>query len=191
MIASTRIRGGLGLAPLLGLLLLLGLTAPATRADAATAEEIDAKVGIALEQLMRESETARAVAERAVGVLVFPDIVKAGFGIGGQFGEGALVQNQETVGYYNIAAASFGLQIGAQSFSEAIFFMNEEALRFLERSEGFELGADANFALASEGLDVSVTSSTIQEPIIAFVFGQQGLMAGVTIEGSKITPIDR
>jgi len=190
MIGFARLRraGALGLLAL-GLVLLVAL--PAAPARAAAAAEIDAKVELAYERLLRESATARAVAERAVGVLVFPDIVKAGFGIGGQYGEGALRRGGETVGYYNIAAASFGLQIGAQSFSEAIFFMTEEALEFLDQSEGFELGADANVALASEGLDLNVTSSTIQEPIIAFVFGQQGLMAGVTIEGSKITPIER
>ncbi len=160
-------------------------------AEAATAAEIDAKVDLALEQLLRESEVARAVDERAVAVLVFPDIVKGGFGIGGQYGEGALRRGGETVGYYNIAAASLGLQIGAQSFSEAIFFMTEDALKYLDSSKGFEIGADANVALANEGLGYDVTTSTVQDPIIAFVFGQQGLMAGLTIEGSKITRIEK
>lgn len=173
------------------LCLVLSAAMPSAPGWAATAEEIDAKVDLAYERLMRESETARAVAERAVGVLVFPDIVKAGFGIGGQFGEGALRRGGETVGYYNIAAASFGLQIGAQSFAQALFFMSEDALDYLRDSEGFEVGADANVALANEGLGYDVTTSTIQDPIIGFVFGQQGLMAGLTLEGSKITEIDR
>jgi lipid-binding SYLF domain-containing protein len=160
-------------------------------AEAATGAEIDAKVDLALAQLLRESDTARALADKAVAILVFPDIVKGGFGIGGQFGEGALRRNGKTLGYYNIAAASFGLQIGAQSFSQAIFFMTEEALAYLDSSKGFEIGADANVALANEGLGYDVTSSTVQDPIIAFVFGQKGLMAGLTIEGSKITKLAR
>ena len=163
----------------------------APAADAATGAEIDARVDLALAQLMRVSEVARALDDKAVAVLVFPDIVKGGFGIGGQYGEGALRRDGETVGYYNIAAASFGLQIGAQSFSQAIFFMTEEALAYLDSSKGFEIGADANVALANEGLGYDVTSSTVQDPIIAFVFGQQGLMAGLTIEGSKITRIEK
>lgn len=163
--------------------------APAARA--ATGAEIDAKVNLALDQLFRESETARALNEKAVAVLVFPDIVKGGLGFGGQYGEGALRRGGATVGYYNIAAASFGLQIGAQTFSQVIFFMTEEALAYLDSSKGFEIGADANVALANEGLGYDVTSSTVRDPIIAFVFGQKGLMAGLTIEGSKITKLEK
>ena len=177
------------LAPLAMLAAVLLL--PTGPALASKGAEIDAKADLALERLLGESETARAVNDRAIAVLVFPDIVKAGFGIGGQYGEGALRRGGATIGYYNIAAASFGLQIGAQSFSQAVFFMTEDALAFLDRSEGFELGADAKVALANEGLGYNVTTSTIQDPIIAFVFGQEGLMAGVTIEGSKITQIER
>jgi len=172
-------------------LAVLLITTPEQSARAASASEIDAKVDIALDRLMRESETARAVSDRALAVLVFPDIVKGGFGIGGQFGEGALRKNGVTVGYYNVAAASIGLQIGAQTYSQAMFFMTEEALAFLDKSAGFEIGADANVALANEGLGYDVTTSTIQDPIIAFVFGQQGLMAGLTLEGSKITKVTK
>jgi lipid-binding SYLF domain-containing protein len=186
LFARARRRLSAPLAMLAAVLLL-----PAGPALASNGAEIDAKADLALERLLGESETAREVNDRAVAVLVFPDIVKAGFGVGGQYGEGALRRDGGTIGYYNIAAASFGLQIGAQSFSQAIFFMTEDALDFFERSEGFELGADAKVALANEGLGYNVTTSTIQDPIIAFVFGQQGLMAGVTIEGSKITEIER
>ncbi len=163
----------------------------APTARAATGAEIDAKVDLALQQLLRESEAARALDEKAIAVLVFPDIVKGGLGFGGQYGEGALRRGGKTVGYYNIAAASFGLQIGAQTFSQVIFFMTEEALAYLDSSKGFEIGADANVALANEGLGYDVTSSTVQDPIIAFVFGQKGLMAGLTIEGSKITKLEK
>ena len=124
-----------------------------------------------------------------MAVLVFPDIVKAGFGLGGQYGEGALRRNDATVGYYNITSASFGFQAGAQSYSQALFFMNEDALNYLDQSKGFELGADANVAVMNQGLNVDASSTTVQDPIVAFAFGQKGLMAGATVEGSKITRI--
>jgi lipid-binding SYLF domain-containing protein len=166
----------------------LALVAPAARA--ASAAEIDAKADLALDKILRESPAAQAIAGRALAVLVFPDIVKAGFGVGGQFGEGVLRRGGVSVGYYNLASASFGLQIGAQSYSEVLFFMTEEALAYLDRSRGFELGADVNVAVATEGFGVDATSTTVQDPIVAFVFGQKGLMAGATIEGSKITRIE-
>lgn len=169
---------------------MVAATAPPGAARAASASEIDAKVDIALNELLAESPAAQAIAGKALAVLVFPDIVKAGFGVGGQFGEGALRKDGVTVGYYNITAASFGLQLGAQAFSQALFFMTEDALAYLDRSKGFEIGADANVAVANEGLNVDATSSTIQDPIVAFAFGQKGLMAGATIEGSKITRIN-
>jgi lipid-binding SYLF domain-containing protein len=122
-------------------------------------------------------------------VLVFPEIVKAGFGFGGQYGEGALRRGGVTTAYYNVASASFGLQIGAQSYAQALFFMTEDALRYLDKVNGFELGADAGVAVVNLGKGVDVNSSTLQDPIVAFAFGQQGLMAGATVEGSKITPI--
>jgi lipid-binding SYLF domain-containing protein len=159
-------------------------------AVAASAAEIDAKVDIALDSLLADSAAARAVSEDAVAVLVFPEIVKAGFGIGGQFGEGALRRDGVTTGYFNLASASFGLQIGAQSYAQVLFFMTEEALAGLEQVRGFELGADASVAVADQGLGVDVSTNTVRDPIVAFVFGQKGLMGGVTVEGSKITRIN-
>lgn len=160
-------------------------------AAADNATEINTKADLALNALLADSETAQAVAEKAVAVLVFPEIVKAGFGVGGQYGEGALRQNDMTVAYYNIASASFGLQIGAQSYSQVMFFMTQEALDGFKRLDGFEIGADANVAVINAGKNVDVSSSTLQDPIVAFVTGQKGLMAGVTIEGSKISRINR
>jgi lipid-binding SYLF domain-containing protein len=171
-------------------LIAVALAAPPTPARAASASEIDAKVDIALNTLLADSPAAQAIAERAVAVLVFPEIVKAGFGLGGQFGEGALRRNDATVGYYNIASASFGFQIGAQAYAQAIFFMTEEALAYLDQSKGFEAGVDATVAVVDKGVEADASTSTIQDPIVAFVFGQKGLMAGATLEGSKITRID-
>ena len=139
------------------------------------------------QQPSRRLPAAQAIAEKAVAVLVFPEIIKGGLGFGGQYGEGALRRNDATVGYYNIASASFGFQIGAQSYSQALFFMTEDALRYLDQSKGFEVGADANVAVINQGMNVDATSTTIQDPIVGFAFGQKGLMAGATFEGSKIT----
>lgn len=175
----------------LALLLAMGTATvlPPAPAVAASAAEIDAKAEIAYTRLLRESPAARALADQAVAVLVFPSIVKAGFGLGGQYGEGVLRRGGVSSGYYNIAAASFGLQIGAQSFSEVLFFMTEDAVSTLNRLNGFELGADASVTVANEGLSVDATSKTVLKPIVVFVSGQQGLMAGAAIEGSKITRI--
>jgi len=148
------------------------------------------RADLVLNRLLSESPTAQAVDEKAVAVLIFPDIVKAGFGLGGQYGEGVLRRDGASVGYYNIASASFGFQAGAQSYGQVIYFMSEQALRQLETSKGFVLGADANVAVVSKGANVDVNSSTLQDPIIAFVTDQKGLMAGVTLEGSKISRID-
>ena len=166
------------------------LTAAAPGARAASASVIDQKVDVALNSLLAQSPTAQALAEKAVAILVFPQVVKAGFGFGGEFGEGALRRNDATVGYYNLASASFGFQIGAQAYSEAYFFMTEDALASLDRTGGFEVGADAAVAVATEGLSAGASSATVTKPITVFVFGQQGLMAGATIEGSKITRIN-
>ena len=158
-------------------------------ARAESAEEIDAKVNIALNTLLEDSEAAQAIDEKAIATLVFPDIIKAGLGVGGQYGEGALRRDGATVGYYNIASASFGFQAGAQTYSQVLYFMTEEALETFRKARGFELGADANVAVLSEGAGIDVSTATALDPIVAFVFGQQGLMGGVTLEGSKISKI--
>lgn len=179
-------------APLAALLILIAaLAAPTEPARAASATEINARADLALNRLLAESPAAQAIDQRAVAVLVFPGIVKAGFGFGGQYGEGVLRRNDMAVGYYSIASASFGLQIGAQSYAQVMYFMTEDALRALDRVGGFEIGADANVAVINAGKGIDVSSTTLQDPVVAFVVGQQGLMAGVTIEGSKITRIDR
>ena len=174
-------------AALAACLLLACLSAADARA--ASAAEIDQKVDVALITLLGESPTAQALADQAVAILVFPQVVKAGFGFGGEFGEGALRRNDATVAYYNLASASFGFQIGAQAYSEAYFFMTDDALASLDRSGGFEVGADVAVAVATEGLSAGASSATVTKPITVFVFGQQGLMAGATLEGSKISRI--
>lgn len=171
----------------LALVALVAFAAPA--AHAGSAQDIDLKVDAALNQILAESPAAQALAEKAQAILVFPQIVKGGFGFGGQYGEGALRVNDATAGYYSIAAASFGFQAGAQVFSEVLFFMTPESLDYLERVKGFQVGADANVAVVNQGVAIEANSSTLREPVVAILFGQQGLMAGATLQGSKISRI--
>ncbi len=170
------------------LTLLLGLAAPAP-ARAATAAEIDRDVDAALQKLYASTPAAKRLATKASGILVFPNIVKGGLIIGGQYGEGALRRKGKTVAYYDTAAASYGLQAGVQTFGYALFFMDAEALGYLDRSEGWEVGVGPSLVLVDEGMAETLTTTTAQKGVYAFIFGQQGLMAGIGLQGSKITRI--
>jgi len=154
---------------------------------AATAGEIDRDVNIALEKLYQHTPAAKNMAAIAKGVLVFPDIIKGGFILGGQYGEGALRVGGKTTGYYRTVAASYGLQIGAQSFGYALFFLDDEGLRYLQKSEGWEVGVGPQIVLMDEGAETSLSTTTAKSGVYAFFFDQKGLMAGVSIQGSKIT----
>ncbi len=172
-------------------LLLFGLVGSLpSSAAAATARELDREADLAIEQLYAHSPVARDLARIAKGVLVFPDVVKAGLIVGGQYGQGVLRVDGKTVGYYNTVAASYGLQAGAQSFGYAMFLMNDSALSYLNKSEGWEVGIGPSVVIMDEGLAKSLTTSTAKEDIYAFIFSQKGLMAGIGIQGSKITRID-
>ena len=177
---------------LLSVLLLavaLGASTP-TIANAATATVIDKEVDLALEKLYASTPAAQELAKISKAVLVFPDVVKAGLVIGGQYGEGALRVEGKTIGYYNTVAASYGLQAGAQTFGYAMFLMNDEALKYLQKSEGWEVGIGPTVVVMDEGMAKSLTSSTAKDDIYAFIFGQKGLMAGIGLQGSKITRIN-
>jgi len=158
-------------------------------ANAETAAEIDRDVDNAIQKLYAASPTAKELSTVARGMLVFPSVVKGGLIIGGQYGKGALRVGGETVGYYNTAAASYGLQAGVQSFGYAMFFMTDSALQYLKNSSGWEIGVGPSVVVVDEGLARSLTTSTAKEDIYAFFFGQKGLMAGLGIQGSKITQI--
>ena len=164
----------------------MGFTAPAV---AATAAEIDQEVGAALVKLHAAAPAAIELTKVAKGILIFPNVIKAGLVVGGQFGEGALLVEGKTVGYYNTIAASYGLQAGAQSFGYAMFLMTNEAMDYLNKSEGWEVGVGPTVVVMDEGLAKSLTSSTAKEDIYAFIFGQKGLMAGIGLQGSKISKI--
>jgi lipid-binding SYLF domain-containing protein len=154
-----------------------------------TDPEADRAAAAALRQLITGNPAARQLNEKAVAVLVFPKIVKVGFVLGGAYGEGALRQGDKTIGYYNSAAASYGLQVGLQWFGYALFFMNADALKYLDSSQGFEIGLGPSVVVVDKGMAKKFSSMTLTQDVYAFIFGQNGLMAGLGIEGSKITKI--
>ncbi len=161
---------------------------------AATAKEIDRDAAQSLQSLQtlyRINPVAESISKQARGILVFPKIVKAGLGIGGSYGEGALREGGKTVGNYSSASASFGLQIGAQAYGYAVFFMNDKALQYLKDSKGWEIGVGPTVVVVNEGVAKNLSSTTLKDDAYAFIFGQQGLMAGVSIEGSKVSRIKR
>ena len=151
--------------------------------------DIDRDVDAALARLYATVPNTRQLANRARGILVFPSIVKAGFLFGAQYGEGALRQRGATAGYYNSIAASYGLQAGIQSFGYALFFMSDSGLRHLEKTGGFELGTGPSIVILDTGTAQAFTTTTLQSDIYAVFFDQRGLMAGLGLQGSKISRI--
>jgi len=159
--------------------------------QAADAREIEISVDVALEQFQKEVTGAGQFLGKANGYLVFPKVVKAGLGIGGEYGEGALRINGKTTAYYSTAAASIGLQLGVQKKSIVIVFLTKEALTKFLNSKGWEVGVDGSVALIKVGAGGSIDTTSIKDPIVAFVFGQKGLMYNLTLEGSKFTKLDK
>jgi lipid-binding SYLF domain-containing protein len=172
----------------LAIALPLAASAPAFAASKSDLESSSKK---ALDKLVAQVPGAKALNAKAVAVLVFPTITKAGFMVGGQFGEGVLWRKGKPVGYYNTAGASYGLQAGAQHYGYAMFFMNEKALDSLNSTQGFEVGVGPSVVVVDSGMAKNVTSGTLTEDIYAFIFAQKGLMAGVGLQGNKITRIQK
>jgi lipid-binding SYLF domain-containing protein len=158
---------------------------------AADAREIDISVDVALEQFRKEVNGAGEFLSSAKGYLVFPKVVKAGLGIGGEYGEGALRVQGKTAAYYSTASASVGLQLGVQRKSVIIVFLTTDALSKFRKSEGWEVGVDGSVALIKVGAGGSIDTTNVKDPIVAFVFGQKGLMYNLTLEGSKFTKLDK
>ncbi|MBN3767855.1 hypothetical protein G3O01_44115 [Burkholderia sp. Ac-20365] len=158
-----------------------------TEANAAKRQTIDADVNGTLARLYNSIGGSRELADKSRGILVFPSVISAGFWFGGQYGQGALRVGGQTSGYYSIAAASFGLQIGAQSKAIVMLFMTDDALNNFTRSQGWSAGVDATVALVKVGANGNVDTSTAMSPVEAFVLTNGGLMAGVSLEGSKIS----
>jgi lipid-binding SYLF domain-containing protein len=165
------------------------ITLTARVALAASASEIDRNATAALRALYANTPGAEDLVMNAKGVLVFPNIVKAGFIVGGQYGDGALRKGGRTAGYYRSLAASYGLQAGVQSFGYVLLFMDDESLAYLENSRGWEIGVGPSVVVLDKGFGKSMTSTTLKKGVYAFIFSQKGLMAGLGLQGSKIMPL--
>lgn len=183
------------LGALAGAALLAFASAPP--ATAASAETIDARVNVALGQLYAQEPYARELAQRAKAMLIMPRVVKGSFLVGGAYGEGALRLNdpatayERTAEYYSVAAGSVGLQIGFQRTAHVLFFLTDSALEQFRRSDGWEIGADAEVTFPEAGLNTAVSSTTAEKPIIGVVFAEDGLAIGASLEGLKYSRINR
>jgi lipid-binding SYLF domain-containing protein len=171
---------------------LLALTGPAMGAD--TTHEAPSKLAASsrstLNKLYARVSGAKAIGTKAVAVLVFPKVTKAGLMIGGQYGEGTLFKDGKAVAYYSTAGASYGLQAGAQTYGYAMFFMNDKALAQLDSMQGMEIGVGPSVVVMDEGMAKSTTTNTLKDDIYAFIFSQQGLMAGLGLQGNKISKLE-
>lgn len=161
------------------------------QASAATAADLDKDSQQALQTLYKTEPVAQTLSNTARAILVFPNIVKAGLVFGGSYGEGVLLKGSTVADYYSSVTGSWGLQIGAQSYGYAVFLMTDEAVRYLEESNGWELGVGPTVVLVDEGVARNLSTSTLKDDAYAFIFSQQGLMAGISIEGTKISRINR
>jgi lipid-binding SYLF domain-containing protein len=188
MKGGRRIRQCLAWALCLGLAGSLLLAAPA---QARTAQEIDASVNAALDRFTKQIRGASGLLQTAKGVLVFPGVIKAGIGIGGEYGEGALRIAGRSVAYYSLASASIGFQLGAQRKDVIIVFLQDAALTKFRGSNGWQVGVDGSVVLVDVGANAAIDSSKINQPIVGFVVGQRGLMYNLTLEGTKISKLDK
>ena len=160
-------------------------------ANAATAEDLNKDADQALTALYRTNPVAEQVSKQARAVLVFPKIIKAGLVFGGSYGEGVLKEGPKVVNYYNSVSGSWGLQAGAQSYGYVVFLMNGKAVDYINKSEGWEIGVGPTVVIVNEGVAKNLSTSTLKDDAYAFIFDQEGLMAGVSIEGTKISKIKR
>ena len=180
--------------------LALGLVAAAAlplsiatidRANAATAEDLDRDANQALQTLYRTNPAAEAISHKARAILIFPNIVKAGLVFGGAYGEGELKSGSKVDGYYNSVTGSWGLQAGAQSYGYVVFLMTKRAVNYVHGTHGWEIGVGPTVVVVDQGVAKNLSTSTLKDDAYAFIFDQQGLMAGISLEGTKISRIKR
>jgi lipid-binding SYLF domain-containing protein len=160
-------------------------------AQAASAAEIDRDAHRVLKKLYKKSSAAKALGEKAKAILVFPSITKGGFLVGGQYGEGVLLKEGKPIAYYDTVSVSYGLQIGVQQYGYALFFMTDAAREYLDRSDGWELGTGPSIVIVEEGAAGGISTTTARSDVYAFIFSQKGLMAGLGLQGTKITRIEK
>jgi lipid-binding SYLF domain-containing protein len=154
-------------------------------------DAFEADANAALKKLYESTPVAKQIGDQAKAILVFPNIVKAGFIVGGQYGEGVLLINGKLVAHYNSVAASYGLQAGVQAFGYALFLMDDKAMQYLGKSDGWELGVGPSIVVVDQGKAKSLTTTTLRDDVYAFIFDQKGLMAGLGLQGSKITKLEK
>ncbi len=169
----------------------LGALVSSNPAQAATAAEIDREARRVLGNLYKKIPSAKVLGEKAKGILVFPSITKGGFIVGGQYGEGALLKDGTTAGYYETVSASYGLQAGVQKYGYALFFMTDAALGYLNKSDGWEVGTAPSLVVVDTGIAGGISTTTAQKDMYAFIFNQKGLMGGLGFQGTKITKIKK
>jgi lipid-binding SYLF domain-containing protein len=169
----------------------LSLGAFGSQAFAATAEDLDKDATQALQTLYKANPVAETVGKHAKAILVFPKVIKAGLVFGGSYGEGVLMKGGKVSGYYNSVSASWGWQAGAQSYSYVVFLMNDKAVKYLNESKGWEFGVGPTVVAVDQGIAKNLSSTTLKDDAYAFIFDQQGLMASLSIEGTKISRIKR
>lgn len=168
--------------------LLLSISIPA---HAAKKVVLDARIDEALEELFELSSAAEKLSKKAEGMLVFPSVKKAGLGVGGEYGEGALIIDGKRVQYYNTASGSIGFQMGIQVKRQVLLFLEEEALEKFRNSDGWEIGVDGSVAIANLGAGGEIETKTLNQPVVAFVYGNKGLMYNLSLEGTKINKINK
>jgi len=173
------------------LLAIFAVMSATPNAQAATAGEIDSGVSATLDRFFGKIAGARELADKSVGILVFPSVVKAGFGVGGEYGEGALRVRGGSVAYYNTVSASFGFQLGVQERSVIIMFMTQQALDQFRKTAGWKIGVDGSVAIITIGAGGSIDTNKIMSPVVGFILDPKGLMYNLTLEGSKISRISR
>lgn len=162
-----------------------------SHANAATAEDLNRDSAHALQTLTTKNPVAESISKKAKAVLVFPNIVKAGLVFGGSYGEGVLIKGSQFTGYYNTVSASWGWQAGAESYAYAVFLMTDKAVKYLDRSKGWEIGVGPTVVVVNEGVAKNLSTTTLKNDAYAFIFDQQGLMGSLSIEGTKISRIKR
>jgi lipid-binding SYLF domain-containing protein len=175
----------------LSLVLAICVIVTAPQCEAASAPEIDAAVEATIRSFESQIRGARELATKAAGILVFPSVMKAGIGIGGEYGEGLLIIRGRPGGYFNLVSASVGFQLGVQARSVIIMFMTEEALASFKRTYGWKVGVDGSIAIVTVGAGGAIDTEQLTGPVIGFILNPTGLMYNLTLEGSKISRISR
>ena len=175
---------------LIGILVSTAVALAGRATTAADKAELSRDAQAALQSLYEKVPAAKAIGAQSLAILVFPKVTKAGLMVGGQGGDGALIKGGNAVAYYRTSGASFGLQAGGQTYGYAMFFMNEKALSALDAAKGFEVGVGPSVVVMDEGKAKSATTTTMKDDIYAFIFSQKGLMAGLGLQGNKISKID-